>query len=350
MLRKKGVVGKFVEFYGDGLNGLSSRRSRHHRQHGARIRRHHRLFPHRRSRRSITLRLTNRPPEQIALVEAYAKEQGLFLIGGAPEPVYSRHAVARSRHRGAVAGRTQAPAGSHQSARREEEFPRRAERRARAPPRSDSNGSKATIQDGSVVIAAITSCTNTSNPSVMVAAGLLAKKAVERGLKSKPWVKTSLAPGSKVVMDYLNDAGLTPYLEAAASSTWSATAAPLASATADRCRKRSPTPCRRKSSRSPRCCPAIAISKAASIRWCKRQLSRVAAAGGRLRARRPRRYGSRPHEPLGQDPAGKDVFLETSGRRNEEVQAAVMKSSVRREMFAETIRRSISRATPLERR
>ena len=76
-----------------------------------------------------------------------------------------------------------------------------------------SNGSKATIQDGSVVIAAITSCTNTSNPSVMVAAGLLAKKAVEKGLKTQPWVKSSLAPGSKVVSDYLDDAGLTPYLE-----------------------------------------------------------------------------------------------------------------------------------------
>ncbi len=79
-----------------------------------------------------------------------------------------------------------------------------------------TNGSKSTIQDGTVVIAAITSCTNTSNPSVMIAAGLLAKKAVERGLKIKPWVKTSLAPGSKVVIDYLDDAGLTPYLEEAA--------------------------------------------------------------------------------------------------------------------------------------
>ena len=73
------------------------------------------------------------------------------------------------------------------------------------------NGHKETIHDGAVVIAAITSCTNTSNPSVMVAAGLLAKKAVERGLTSKAWVKTSLAPGSKVVFDYLNDAGLMPY-------------------------------------------------------------------------------------------------------------------------------------------
>ena len=76
------------------------------------------------------------------------------------------------------------------------------------------NGDTATMESGAVVIAAITSCTNTSNPSVMLAAGLLAKKAVERGLKVKPWVKTSLAPGSKVVMDYYSEAGLMPYLEA----------------------------------------------------------------------------------------------------------------------------------------
>src|SRR4029077_3342768 len=77
-----------------------------------------------------------------------------------------------------------------------------------------SHGEKVNIQDGSVVIAAITSCTNTSNPSVLIAAGLVAKKAVEKGLKSKPWVKTSLAPGSKVVIDYLNEAGLMQPLEA----------------------------------------------------------------------------------------------------------------------------------------
>jgi aconitase A len=97
-----------------------------------------------------------------------------------------------------------------------------------------------------VVIAAITSCTNTSNPSVMIAAGLLAKKAVEKGLKIKPWVKSSLAPGSKVVTDYLDDAGLTPYLKNC-NSIWWATAAPPASATADRCRSRWPTRCKKES-------------------------------------------------------------------------------------------------------
>jgi aconitate hydratase len=93
------------------------------------------------------------------------------------------------------------------------------------------------LHHGSVVIAAITSCTNTSNPSVLLAAGLLAKKAVEKGLKVPPWVKTSLAPGSKVVTEYLNTAGLTPYLDQL-DSTWSATDARPVSATPDRCRKK----------------------------------------------------------------------------------------------------------------
>ncbi len=100
------------------------------------------------------------------------------------------------------------------------------------------------LKHGAVVIAAITSCTNTSNPNVLMAAGLLAKKAIERGLKRQPWVKSSLAPGSKVVTDYLEKAGLTPYLTSSASS-WSATAAPPASAIPARCRRlsarRSPT-------------------------------------------------------------------------------------------------------------
>ena len=127
-----------------------------------------------------------------------------------------------------------------------------------------TNGSRTTIQDGSVVIAAITSCTNTSNPSVLVAAGLVAKKAVERGLESKPWVKTSLAPGSKVVMDYLTDAGPDARARSAASfnlvgygcTTCIGNSGPL------------PDECRRsrdegESDRGRACSPAIAISKAA---------------------------------------------------------------------------------------
>ncbi|HEU0140062.1 MAG TPA: aconitate hydratase AcnA, partial [Bryobacteraceae bacterium] len=159
------------------------------------------------------LRVTNRPADLVALVEAYAKEQGLFLTPDSPEPVYSE---TMELDLGDV---VPSLAG-----------PRRPQDRINLPdvkknflsilgeaPRQSRvsfNGHQETIQDGTVVIAAITSCTNTSNPSVMLAAGLLAKKAVEKGLKPKPWVKTSLAPGSKVVMDYYRDAGLLEYLEA----------------------------------------------------------------------------------------------------------------------------------------
>jgi aconitate hydratase len=158
------------------------------------------------------LKLTNRSQNQVNLVEAYAKEQGLFLTEHSEDPIYSDTlSLDLSKVVPSMAG------------------PRRPQDRIDLPavkenflstlsgsPKSINfavNGHKEKLHDGSVVIAAITSCTNTSNPSVMVAAGLLAKKAVERGLSAKPWVKTSLAPGSKVVFDYLNDAGLMPYLE-----------------------------------------------------------------------------------------------------------------------------------------
>ena len=110
----------------------------------------------------------------------------------------------------------------------------------KSAPVSRATDSSVELRDGSVVIAAITSCTNTSNPSVMIAAGLLAKKAVERGLQRKPWVKTSLAPGSKVVTDYLDARRLMRTARANLASTWSATAARRASATAVRCPTRSP--------------------------------------------------------------------------------------------------------------
>ncbi len=201
MLRKKGVVGKFVEFYGPGVAALplADRATIGNMapEYGATIG----FFPIDHQTLDY-LRLSNRPPELIALVEAYAKEQGLFLTENSPEPEYSDTLELD------LATVVPSLAG-----------PKRPQDRINLPdvkknfldtlnaaPRTaeiSSNGSKATIQDGSVVIAAITSCTNTSNPSVMVAAGLLAKKAVEKGLKTKPWVKSSLAPGSKVVTDYL---------------------------------------------------------------------------------------------------------------------------------------------------
>ena len=204
MLRKKGVVGKFVEFYGKGLSSLSladrATIANMAPEYGATIG----FFPvdH------LTLeylRLTNRPADLIALIESYTKEQGLFRTDDTPDPLFSDSLELN------LASVVPSLAG-----------PKRPQDRIDLPKVKSSflqglggePKQSGDLHDGSVVIAAITSCTNTSNPSVLVAAGLLAKKAVERGLKAKPWVKTSLAPGSKVVTEYLKHAGLTPYLEA----------------------------------------------------------------------------------------------------------------------------------------
>jgi aconitate hydratase len=211
MLRKKGVVGKFVEFYGPGVSALSladrATISNMAPEYGATIG----FFPI----DDVTLRyllLTGRSSAQVELVERYTKEQGLFLTADAPDPAYSDTlSLDLSKVTPSLAG------------------PKRPQDRIDLPdvkenflsslggsPKSAAlavNGHKEPLADGAVVIAAITSCTNTSNPSVMIAAGLLAKKAAEKGLTPKPWVKTSLAPGSKVVFDYLTDAGLMPYLE-----------------------------------------------------------------------------------------------------------------------------------------
>ena len=205
ILRKKRVVGKFVEYFGPGLAelGVPDRATIANMspEYGATAG----FFPVD-SETLRYLRLTNRPPELIELVEAYAREAGLFHTADAPEPVFSEVVeLDLSTVVTSLAGpkRPQDRVPLH-------EVKSNFARFLGAPPRR----SAAELRDGAVVIAAITSCTNTSNPSVMLGAGLVAKKAVERGLKTKPWVKTSLAPGSKVVMDYLREAGLVPYLEA----------------------------------------------------------------------------------------------------------------------------------------
>src|SRR5436189_2359498 len=245
MLRKRGVVGKFVEFFGPGVGSLSladrATIGNMAPEYGATCG----IFPV----DAETLRylaFTGRPPELVELVEAYTREQGMFHDDSSEEATYSASleldlsdvepSIAgpkRPQDRVPVkdaeeaflaaldeqgvdyTGRDQASA---------ESFP------ASDPPTGMPNGSDAphefhggtavlehdhedALTHGSVVIAAITSCTNTSNPSVMIGAGLLAKKAVERGLATQRWVKTSLAPGSKVVTEYLNKAGLTRYLE-----------------------------------------------------------------------------------------------------------------------------------------
>jgi aconitate hydratase len=214
MLRKTGVVGKFVEFFGPGLAylPLADRATIANMapEYGATCG----IFPVDETTLRY-LRITGRSAENIALVEAYCKEQGLFHTAQTPEAKYSQEMeLDLSTVEPSVAG-PKRPQDRVPLSKAKESFAQalpslRVSKDGKAKP--SSNGSP--LHDGSVVIAAITSCTNTSNPSVMMAAGLLARKAVEKGLQRKPWVKTSLAPGSRIVNDYYNRAGLTPYLEA----------------------------------------------------------------------------------------------------------------------------------------
>src|SRR5471030_410875 len=234
-LRKHGVVGKFVEFFGPGLEHLTivdrATLGNMCPEYGATIA----IFPI----DAMTLdylRLTGREPEQVALVEAYDRAQGMFRTAGDPDPVYTecveldlatvepcRAGPKRPQDRvslkqaksGFQAGLSSMMASSSK---------RGAEAAGSSHVSATTGGASAALAEapaittalehGAVVIAAITSCTNTSNPSVMIGAGLVAKKAFERGLTRKPWVKTSLAPGSKVVTEYLQKSGLDMYLDA----------------------------------------------------------------------------------------------------------------------------------------
>jgi aconitate hydratase len=211
MLRKKGVVGKFVEFYGTGLSALSladrATVANMAPEYGATMG----FFPVDAETLSY-LKFTNRDAGLVALVDAYTKAQRLFRTDATPDPVY---ADTIELDLGKV---TPSLAGPKRPQDRVELADVKKNFHTAFPGNGKSaqaeiDGQNATFGDGAVAIAAITSCTNTSNPSVMLAAGLVAKKAVERGLTVKPWVKTSLAPGSKVVMDYYREAGLLEYLE-----------------------------------------------------------------------------------------------------------------------------------------
>jgi aconitate hydratase len=214
MLRKHGVVGKFVEYFGPGLPGLPladrATIGNMSPEYGATCG----IFPIDRETLNY-LRLTGRSEEQIALVEAYCREQGLFHDENTPEAEYSELlTLDLATVEPSLAG-PKRPQDRVSLSNSKPSF----EKALPSLMKVAANEASATapgngyLHHGSVVIAAITSCTNTSNPSVMLAAGLLAKKAVERGLEVPGWVKTSLAPGSKVVRDYLENAGLTPYLE-----------------------------------------------------------------------------------------------------------------------------------------
>jgi aconitate hydratase len=211
MLRKKGVVGKFVEFYGTGLSSLTlpdrATIANMAPEYGATMG----FFPVD-AETLAYLRFTARSEEQVKLVEAYTKEQGLFRTDATPDPIFSDRLELNLATVVPTMAGPKRPQDSVLLTDAKSSF----EKSLGAAPKSVSvqnNGDRFELRDGSVVIAAITSCTNTSNPSLMLGAGLLAKKAVERGLTSKPWVKTSFAPGSKVVTDYLDKAGLTPFLE-----------------------------------------------------------------------------------------------------------------------------------------
>jgi aconitate hydratase len=216
ILRKHGVVGKFVEFYGPGVVAvpMANRATIGNMspEYGSTVA----IFPIDDETLKY-LRLTGRSDDQIALVESYAKKQGLWHDPSAA-PRFSEHIeLDLSTIVPSIAGPKRPQdriALSDSKAALAKSLPGYLSDKASTNPIEIKVGGTATkITNGDVVIASITSCTNTSNPSVMIGAALLAKKAVEKGLKSKPWVKTTLAPGSKVVTDYYDKAGLTKYME-----------------------------------------------------------------------------------------------------------------------------------------
>ena len=328
MLRKRGVVGKFVEYYGPGLSVLSladrATIANMAPEYGATIG----FFPvdH------VTLdylRLTHRPAEGIALVEAYTKEQGLFRTDAAPDPEFSE---TMELDLATVVPSLAGPKRPQDRVELPNVKKNFLDTLAGAPKRTEVqiDGTRATFGDGAVVIAAITSCTNTSNPAVMMAAGLVAKKAVEHGLTTQPWVKTSLAPGSKVVMDYLRDAGLMTYLEALkfhlvgyGCTTCIGNSGPLPEPVA-------------KAIRSEKLVAAAVLSGNRNFEGRVNPLVKANylaspplvvayALAGRVDI-------DLQTEAIGADPAGAPVYLRDIWPTNAEVQAA-LRSSVRAEMF-----------------
>ncbi|MBA3969535.1 MAG: aconitate hydratase AcnA, partial [Gemmatimonadetes bacterium] len=370
ILRKKGVVGKFVEFYGPGIASLAladrATIGNMSPEYGATCA----IFPV----DQVTLeylRFTGRPAERIALVEAYMKEQGLFHSADCPEPVFTdtlvlelntvqpsiagprrpqdRISLSDAKHAFNKALPTLIPHGNAPPASVKDAAARGMEHSAGKSsgvwgegsgaaeasqqasddsPVGDNAGEQ--IDHGSVVIAAITSCTNTSNPSVMMAAGLLAKKAVERGLQRKPWVKTSLAPGSKVVTEYYEKSGLLPYLEQLGfhvvgygCTTCIGNSGPLPQQISDAIQERGLVACSVLSGN--RNFEGRINSDVRANFLMSPPLVVAFALAGRIDI-------DMYNEPLGTDPEGHSVFLKDIWPTQTEVQSAIQ-SSVESEMY-----------------
>jgi len=334
MLRELGVVGKFVEFYGDGLDELTLADQATIANMGPEYGATCGFFPI--SQQTLNyLEFTGRDEETVALVKAYAQEQGMWRDGNSPEPVYTKTLeLDISTVKAALAGPSR-PQDRVDLDNAKNEFIN--DVLGKADKKDDLNeypveGEDYTLTHGDICIAAITSCTNTSNPSVLVAAGLVAKKANERGLKTQPWVKTSLAPGSQVVTDYLDKAGLTEHLDALGfnlvgygCTTCIGNSGPLA--------------------------PPISKTINENGLVCSSVLSGNRNFEGRVSQDLKASYLASPPlvvayalagsmkvdittEPLGQDSDGNDVFLKDLWPSNQEIQDAV-NASLSREMFIE---------------
>ncbi|MEZ5871391.1 MAG: aconitate hydratase AcnA [Nitratireductor sp.] len=332
MLRKKGVVGKFVEFYGPGLSHLSledqATIANMAPEYGATCG----FFPIDNDTISY-LDASGRDADRIALVKAYAQAQGMWRADNTPDPVFTDTleldlaAVVPS-----LAG-PKRPQDRVALSDAKPEFAKAMDTEFKA------FGSKTRVAvanrnhdlgDGDVVIAAITSCTNTSNPSVLIAAGLVARKARERGLSVKPWVKTSLAPGSQVVTDYLEKAGLTPDLDAMGfnlvgygCTTCIGNSGPLPEEISEAISKNNLVACSVLSGNrnfEGRVNPDVRANYLASP-----PLVVAYAIAGSMKI-------DLVKEPIGQDKNGKDVYLSEIWPTTAEI-AALIRQSVTREMF-----------------
>jgi len=330
MLRQKGVVGKFVEYYGPGLDNLSLADRAVLANMGPEYGATCGIFPI--DQETINfLEFSGREDAQIALVEAYAKAQGMWREPGDPDPSFSDTVkLDISTVEPSLAG-PKRPQDRVVLSGMPDNFKKAVK---------DTGGDADTInsisagsfdmEDGNVVIASITSCTNTSNPSVMIGAGLVARNAVKKGLKSKPWVKTSLAPGSKVVTDYLTAAGLQEYLDALGFNlvgygcmTCIGNSGPLPDAVTKAVDDGNLTVCAVLSGNrnfegrvNPRTKANYLASPALVVAY---------ALAGTVRL-------DLNQEPLGNDKDGNPVFLKDIWPTNEEIQDVMLKS-VKKEMF-----------------